>query len=269
MSAHLQHDLDELSELLDGRLDEERRRAVEDRLRSCAECRAAHAALSWTRAEVQRLSSTSPGPSEALDEALRAALDRAVTRPPAVAARRASLLVLAAVLVAVLAAFFIRPHREPASLPEAAAAVVSARAGAQLRLELEASDPRAVEAYFASARLGFPTRVFDLAMMGYDLQGGLVDHLAGRRSALSVYRDRASGREVLCQMLREGLAALPPAHEQREHDGIRFALYHLAGITVVFWEEGEVLCVLAGAGNSEGIVQLAFAKAMKARVPPA
>jgi len=33
---------------------------------------------------------------------------------------------------------------------------------------------------------------------------------------------------------------------------------------VVFWSEGDVVCVLVGDGPPEAVVSLAFAKAMKA-----
>ena len=93
MSTHPDHDLDELSELLDGRLHGERLRAVEDRLRTCDECRAAHAALSWARGGVQRLAASSPEPPEALGATLRTALAREATPRPAPSAPRRSLLV--------------------------------------------------------------------------------------------------------------------------------------------------------------------------------
>jgi hypothetical protein len=44
--------------------------------------------------------------------------------------------------------------------------------------------------------------------------------------------------------------------------GIGFQVYEAERITLVFWLEGEVLCMLAGDGDREALVQLAFAKAM-------
>ena len=60
-----------------------------------------------------------------------------------------------------------------------------------------------------------------------------------------------------------GRAELPPGAEERDHDGIRFIVYRRAGLTLVFWEEGTVVCVLASDGDPEEAVQLAYAKAVR------
>jgi hypothetical protein len=51
------------------------------------------------------------------------------------------------------------------------------------------------EAFFAPNGVAFPTRMFDLAMMGYHLVGGGTHALRGRPSALFVYR-AAGGRAL-------------------------------------------------------------------------
>jgi anti-sigma factor RsiW len=273
VSDHSRHDLDLLSEHLDGRLPERRRSEVEERLRRCAECRAAQASLQWAREQARRLrgADAPAGLEAALQATLRlpaARGEEAATPAPARSPRwrhHIPTLAAAAALAIGLAFVLSRPAPPPrSSLPEAVAEDVRSRTAGRLELAVEDGDPARLEAYFAAKELGFDHRVLDLGMMGFALQGGNARPLAGRPSALMIYRETATGHEVLCRMLRERLAALPPPHETRQHDGIPFQVYHLGEVTVVFWPEGPVLCALAGRGKPEALVQLAFGKAMKA-----
>src|SRR5262245_60810844 len=263
--AHATHDLDALSEALDGRLAGERLEAVLDLVRSCPECRAAYEAMAWTRAQSRRLPSVAV-PS-GLEEQIRSGLNRDAGRSRRIrAARRAIGFTVAAALLLALAGVLIRRVSSPPSLPQAVAADFRARAAGRLPLALETADPARLEAWFASASVGFPTRVFDLRMMGYELRGGGARVVAGRPGVFIVYQETATGREMICQMRRAGPNDLPPGDATREHDGIAFRVYRIEDLTLVFWPEGEVLCVLVGQGDPESLVQLAFAKAMKARV---
>jgi anti-sigma factor RsiW len=272
VSDHSRHDLDELSEHLDGRLPEPRRQEVVERLRECAQCRDAQASLLWAKRHARKLAGAAA--PAGLEAEVQVALRRAVggedaampTRVPAARGRRhVPALVTAAALIIGLAFVLSRLGPPPlSSLPEAVAQDVRSRAEGRLELAVEGSDTRQLEAFLANQRLGFDTRVLDLGMMGFALRGGGAGPLAGRPSALMVYRETATGQEVLCRMLRGGLSALPPPHEERQHDGIPFQVYHLGDVTVVFWPEGGVLCALAGRGEPEALVQLAFGKAMKA-----
>jgi anti-sigma factor RsiW len=261
---HATHELDALSEALDGRLSEERLQAVLDLMRSCPECRAAYEAMAWTRAQGGRLPAVAAPPG--LEEQIRSRLDREAGRSRRMlVVRRAFGFALAAALLLALAGVLARRASGPSRLPQAVAADFRARAAGQLPLVLETADPARLEQWLASASLDFPTRVFDLRMMGYELLGGGTRVVAGRPSVFIVYREAATGREMICQMRRGGPKDLPPADAMREHDGIVFRIYRVEDLTLVFWPEGEVLCVLVGDGDPEALVQLAFAKAMKAR----
>jgi hypothetical protein len=185
--------------------------------------------------------------------------------PGAPRAPRTLILTLAAALVLSLGAILARIAFGPPSLPTAVADDLRARAAGRVPMTLETSDPARLESWLGSAPLALPTRVFDLRMMGYELRGGGADTLAGRASAVIVYREVATGRAVICRMLRGGLTDLPPPAEMREHDGISFDIYHVEGLTLVFWPEGDVWCVLVSVGEPDALIQLAFAKPMKAR----
>jgi hypothetical protein len=89
-----------------------------------------------------------------------------------------------------------------------------------------------------------------------------VHEIAGRRSALFVYRSDADAR-VLCQMFAGGEGDLGPPDEERENQGVRFRGYRRNGVAMVFWVEGDMLCLLALAGDMEAAMQMAFAKAAR------
>lgn len=258
MNDHSRHDLDELSEHLDGRLPEPRRSDVLERLRECAQCRDAHASLLWAKGQARKLRGAEA--PAGLETALQAAI-----RPAARWRRHLPTLAAAAAVIIGLAFVLSRMMGPPPprSLPDAIAEDVRSLTAGRIGLAVETSDARRLEAFLADQRLGFETRVLDLGMMGFALRGGSAGPIAGHPSALMVYRETATDHEILCRMLR-GLAALPPPDETRQHDGIPFQVYHLGDVTVVFWPEGPVLCALAGRGEPEALVQLALGKAMKA-----
>src|SRR2546422_7731872 len=124
------------------------------------------------------------------------------------------------------------------------------------------SDVCSSDLYFAWRGLAFRTRVFDLGMMGYGLVGARVHRLDGRPSALFAYRG-VGDHTLMCQMFEGSLDELPQGGEAREHNGIEFRIFKEHGLTLVFWMEGSVVCVLVSDVSGEDVVQLAYAKAVK------
>ncbi|MGH9847469.1 MAG: hypothetical protein ACREEM_52925, partial [Blastocatellia bacterium] len=95
------------------------------------------------------------------------------------------------------------------------------------------------------------------------LVGGRVHQLTNRQSALFVYRGK-DNRILICQMYPGQVTELPSSGASlRENKGTRFYIYRVNGLTVVFWQEGAVTCVLTSDSNPEEVIQLAFAKAVK------
>src|SRR5207245_11737666 len=111
-------------------------------------------------------------------------------------------------------------------------------------------------------RVPVATRGFDFGMMGYRLAGGQVHRLAGRLSALFAY-ENAHGRLVVCQMYQGQLSELPPSAEEREQEGIRFRIYRTGSLTLVFWQEGLVVCVVVTGGESGEGVEFACGNAIE------
>jgi anti-sigma factor RsiW len=257
----------EIHELLDGRLTGAVRREVESHLEACAECRHRLEVLRWARHAAARAAAEHEPPeglagdvARLLDAEDRKRGGRGVAwRPRSLRAAGA----VAVLLVLAMAGSWLFLRKPAAS--DLAAQVADDyhrhRAG-ELSLELETSRPEDAEALFRRRGLGFRTRVFDLAMMGYQVAGARVHEVSGRRSALFTYRG-PGGEVLLCQMYEGEVAELPADAERRVHDGIEFLIYRRGAVTLVFWQEGDVICVLASDIAPEAVVALAFAKAVK------
>jgi anti-sigma factor RsiW len=263
MSADERHPGQELDLLVDGRLAPERRSQVEAHIAGCERCRRDLDALRLEKAVLRDRLPAREVP-ETLSARVTAALDRVdrESGPPIRAfpvARRVAL-GLGVAAAAVLVVFLLRMPRNDV-LDAAAEDLAQVRAAA-VPMDLETADPAALERHFAEAGLSFPARVFDFGMMGYQLVGGRLNRIEGRNSALFAYRDE-DGRTIVCQMYEGQLEELPAAVEERENNGIRFRIYRVRDVTLVFWQEGAVVCVLASYGDPEEAIQLAFAKAIR------
>ncbi len=259
------HPADELQLLLDGRLPSERRAAIEGHLARCPRCQRELDALRRVKAAVREGLPERAVPPEVVARVSAALAEEATaggTRRDHATRFRRRVAVVGLALATAAAVLLVLVRRGAADLIAAAAHDFASYRAASLPLQLETHDPRALEHFFADGRIPFATRVFDLGMMGYRLAGGRAHRLAGRASALFAY-EKTDGQRVVCQMYEGRLAELPPRAEEREHDGIRFRIYHAAGVTLVFWQEGSVVCVLATDGDPEEAVQLAYTKAIK------
>ena len=266
MTPPASHYEQELQDFLDNRLAEPERARLAEHLAGCAQCRRELEALRWVKLQaLGQLPVVAVPP--ALAARVRASLDAEDAELRRGGIRRSSARPLrwaVAAALAAAAALVVLLVSRPASgnLPERVARDFAEFAAGKIPLGVEAREPRVIEEFFAENGMPFANRVFDLGMMRYDLLGGRVHRMDGRRSALFAYRG-ADGRLVICQMYQGSVTELPPPGETREHDGIRFQAYRQGSTTVVFWQEGDVVCVLASDAPSEDVIQLAFAKAVK------
>lgn len=284
MPLETRHFKDEIQELLDNRLNHEARLEMEQHLESCEECRRELEALRWTRRFSRQQFAAESVPAK-LEEDILAALafeDRDSSANP-ISPRtgwtwwrqRSAILAYGFVLVAgvvlALSSFIFRTQLrnspdlpvESASLPSAVAQDYRNYKAEKLPLMLKTGEVRKMEKFFSAGGIAFQTRVFDLGMMNYHLVGGRVHQLLKRQSALFVYRGK-EGRILICQMYPGLVTELPPQGTiLRENKGIRFYIYRVNGLTVAFWQEGAVTCVLTSDIDPEEVIQLAFAKAVK------
>lgn len=264
MTEHGSHPGDALQLLLDERLPPDQRAALEEHLLSCGRCRRELDALRRVKTVVREALPEHRVPPEVAARVSAALATQAAGGSPpsqrAVRLRRAVVVGLSLAAAAALVVVLARPGQ--ADFVTAAAEDLARYRAAGLSLQIETGDPRALERFFTQGRIPFSTRVFDFGMMGYRLSGGRVHRIAGRVSALFAYAGD-EGKRLVCQMYQGAISELPPAAEEREHNGIRFQIYRSAGLTLVFWQEGSIVCVLAADGDPEQAIQLAYAKAIK------
>ncbi len=254
----------ELQDLLDDRLPEPRRAAVAAHVAACPQCRGEFEALKFARDAMRALPNEStPGDLRTrVFSGLDAADRERQPRPRALPSRMTRRVAVAGLLATAAIVFFV-VRRTPASVePRQIADDFVAYRDGNLALEVRTAEPVAVEAYFRSREIAFPTRVFDLGMMGYQVVGGAVHEPGQRPRALFVYRG-TDDAELVCQMYIGDVSNLPPAPEVREHGGIAFHVYRAGNLTMVFWQEGDVICVLTSDARPETVIDLAFAKAIK------
>ena len=282
MPSATRHFKEEIQELLDSRLKTEARLEEERHLEVCEECRQEFEALRWTK-QISRRQFAPETAAPKLEENILAALDfedrfsHANTAFPPTGwhrRRRAILaysLVLAAGIALSLLYFILRAlHQKPpefgagsASLPSAVAQDYGHYQAEELPLTLQTGEVKELERFFSARGVGFDTRVFDLGMMSYRLVGGRVHQLIGRQSALFVYRGK-DNQILICQMYPGRATELPAAGAVfRENNGILFHIYRVNRLTIVFWQEGTITCVLTSDIDPEEVVQLTFAKAVK------
>ena len=267
MAERDMHPIEAIHELVDGRLDGAERETVERHLATCASCREERDVAAGT-VRVVRNAMPDPELPPGLATRLGAALDE-IDRAAEPRAGRSWwwLAPVGAALFAVVALVVLLPFGddEPPVGERIVSAVSSDFAEVQagsLPLELPEADPAALEKFFVDRGIEFETRVFDLGMMGFNIAGGRVELLAGRPSALFAYRG-PDGVLMVCRMYLGDLAELPAPSRTLENNGITFQVYEHDGRTMVFWEEGDVVCVLTSDAPAQAVIDLSFAKAVK------
>lgn len=259
---------DRLDAWLDGRLAPDERREAELHLAECAECAGLRDALVATR-RVLRTGLDDEPPPAGLEARILAALDHEDTRGTGPSGaprwRRLALPLAAGLALAVAAAVLLLRGPAEATDPVAAAfGQYAALTGPAPPAGLRAETAAEVEDRWRRAGLGFPARVLDMSMMGIGVVGGDATRLAGMPAARALYQ--GDGPLVVCWMFPGEEADLPPPVEVRFDHGFEFRIYSQGEATLVVWREGEVLCALAGTGDRDQVLGLAFAKAM---APPA
>jgi hypothetical protein len=157
--------------------------------------------------------------------------------------RPAARLAAAGAVALLLWAFLASPD-----LPSRAAHdYLRVRDGALL-VEERSDDPEGLEAFFSEKALPFPVRVRDLRGRGYRLRGGRVHEIAGRTSALVVYRG-PSDELLLCETFAGTTSDLPKPDEEAG----QAAIYRREDTTQVFRQAGPALEVCVSPGRALGL----------------
>ncbi|MCI0445166.1 zf-HC2 domain-containing protein [bacterium] len=263
MNSEEKHYELEIQDLIDGRLDPGNRAEVESHIAKCDKCRAEFEWLSRTKQIVQKEIQTVQTP-----DIVKSKILQSLKIEPSKEIRyrkfwlRPKYLAAAVLIILFIFAAIVYRNTGSSRIPSQVAKDYRSYISSDLNLKIISSKPEEIENFFRQNKIPFKTRVFDLAMMGYRLRGGKVHQLAGRPSAFFVYQG-PNQETMICQMFPGSVGKLPTPSETRNHNGIRFLIYQENEITLVFWQEAEIVCVLASNAKKEDVIQLAFAKAVK------
>jgi anti-sigma factor RsiW len=263
-----------LQDLLDGRLAAAEHQTVEQHLGACPRCRRLRDSMEQARQRLRADSEEAPSELRAGILAALDAEDRSRTAVPVIGWRRrhgwlawaaAAMLTIAVLAVWIGRSTLLvdRTETDPVTI---VATEHDRIAEGKLTVEQAADQPSELERFFAARNLPFRPRVLDIAMMGFNLAGGRVGKIDREPVAVMVYRstNTAVPGLLICQMYRGRLAELPAADVVRRRGDFTFRLYQRGATTLVFWQEGELVCVLSGRGDPAAILDLATAKAMLA-----
>lgn len=267
MSELERHFKEELELSLDVALPPELQSELDAHLAACEECRSEYESLRWTKEAAARTANSVHVPPDLVPQ-IRAALDRedALEAEATGGAKRSeqysfTWLAAAAVVVAAVGSWWML-SRNALDVPQAVVSDYQRYRLGEIELSHFTNDGPALERFFAAEGITFQTRVLDLAMMNYEVVGGRVQDLMGQRSSMFVY-EGSGDQTLVCRMYEGRVEELPDTDDRRVHDGIAFFVYERDGHTVVFWQEGDVVCALVSDIDREAVVALAFAKAMK------
>ena len=260
------HPGDRLVDFVDGRLDAASADDIRAHLTACADCRALETELRAAVAASAALRDEAiEMPADLLasvSRALDAETVRAAALVPATRIHPVIRVLVSAAAVAALVVLYLQvgTPRPASDVPTLVARDLAALGSRSLPFAVQARDAATLERYFAASS-GPRIRVIDLAMMEIALEGATRHLLAGRPAGLYSYQT-PSGARLVCQMYEGRLADLPPPETVRDENGFRFRIYTRGGVTLVFWQEGELVCVLASELPPADVLALAIAKAM-------
>ena len=231
MTEESRHFKDELQDIVDVRLVGNRLQEVTAHLDRCEECRSELQSLRWVKAVAAASGAAEEVPA-GLAAKISASLDREdekttmgrsfwlrARKPVAVA----SLLLAPAVVALVL---YFRGD----VVARAVARDYQRYMAGEIPLDLNATDPPALEDMFRDRGIDFPPRVLDLGMMGYQVIGGRVYPLAGRQSTLFVYQNEDGSKILVCRMYRGSVDELSGGDEVRRNNDIDFFIHHFGEI---------------------------------------
>lgn len=253
-----EHPADDLHRLLDGQLDAARVAEVETHVAGCPMCQRELEAIRSVKAVLRRHVPMVPVP-DAVTARVRAAIDGTVPSrrrfPMRVRVATAAVLALAAVLVLAI----VRPGFRSPDVVHTVAADYSAFRSGTMALQRQTADAPELEQFFRERQVPFPTPVFEFGAMQYSLAGGTVRENGAVR-AMFAY-EGPDGDRMICEMYEGVTGDLPAGADVREYGGKQFHIYRIEDLTLVFWQDGAVVCVLVMDGDPEQAVFFARVKA--------
>ena len=253
----------ELQDFLDGRLDDTSRREVERRLADSAEWRDELEVLTISR-EVSHTGLSSIHMPEGLRSQIQDAIAdelqgaKATIRP---AGRLLSfrLPAMAAAALILFAAGMYFSQSAPAAGPATTVVEIfhTYQIG-EMPLQFTLADPSCLEDHLAAMGMSFDPGMATLE--GYVYQGGCITKKPECDYATFAFVNEAK-EVVTCQMFPGRLEKMTGTFEHRIQRGKDFMIAREGCITMTFWQDGDMICVISTDGNEEESIQLAVNKA--------
>ena len=169
-------------------------------------------------------------------------------------ARPGPFVALAAITAVAIIGLAISIARDP-GLPAHVSEHYLRVAGGLVTPTIPVTDSVALSTSLARSAPG-AVRVPAIEASGWRLDGGARGELGGRPAATAIYRN-AIGEFLVWQAVDGSTDELPPTSDVRDLDGRRFFVHYKATNTLVFWQEGPRLVVIAASQPGEHIVAVA------------
>ncbi|MFN8006788.1 MAG: hypothetical protein U0V70_07165 [Terriglobia bacterium] len=130
-------------------------------------------------------------------------------------------------------------------------------------MELKTPDAKEVESFFAKNGIAFHPEASGPLMVRYPLVGISLHQILGRRGTLCIYQKDAN-RFLLSEMFPGNAAELPDGALTCGKGPRQLYIYREDNVTMAFWQDGRLICVLASDNDVEELIQMALQKARRA-----
>lgn len=228
-----------LDAFVDGELDPDVERALEEHLSTCSACQSAVWEIREFRSLFRRSAPRFRAPLELRLRILN--ITRRVPAKPSVRMLQYAWIAAAAVLVlGAMVAFLASAPDHGKELSKEAVVDYSRSGTAERLLELESADFNVLKTWF-SEKVGFAPPAIDLSDYGYDLAGGRVALLGKRRLVSLVYKRASDTLIIYCWPPNQE----PVGYSERSVDGYR----------VYIWANSQCNYVLVERSDDPGIRQ--------------
>lgn len=252
-----------LQDYLDNRLDEASRKKVESRLADSPEWADELEYLKVSR-EVSRSGLDKIRMPEGLKTQIQAAVSEELAKSPRrsrLAGKRIpfrfQILAAAATLILALGLYFSAPA--PAAGPAGIVADIFQGYEAGTRsMQFTPTSSKCIEDHLAGMGMTWNQNMIELE--GHRFTGGCITQTEDCDYATFAYRNDQN-KLVTCQMFPGKLGKLPGHYEHRIQRGKNFMVARTDGLTMTFWQDGDMICVLSAEGDREAAIQLAVSKA--------
>jgi anti-sigma factor RsiW len=121
-------------------------------------------------------------------------------------------------------------------------------------------DPECLKKFLNDFGRSYDEAMLNVGMEGFVLENGVVGPLGDRPSAVMAYQ-HPDRQRIVCQMYEGQLEDLPEGGEVFGPSGLQVRIFRRGNVTMAFWQDGQLVCVLSSSVESGQLIQLALKKA--------